>query len=154
MALTYKPFRSPLEELFEVKRQPAPFFDLSIWQNKAFCVYTAAVALFMLGYFIPYVHLVGSPHSFIRIPLGTPIILFPPFPWEHPSICLLHPGSSHLRHLGQPCSTFSLGTAISSLPQKNSLALVVYFPIVDHVRILWLEKSCFQIFKSRMYMNE
>ena len=61
VALTYKPFRSPLEELFEVKRQPAPFFDLSIWQNKAFCVYTAAVSLFMLGYFIPYVHLVSSP---------------------------------------------------------------------------------------------
>lgn len=58
-ALTYKPYRSPLEELFEVKRQPGPFLDLSIWQNKAFCVYTLAVAVFMLGYFIPYVHLVS-----------------------------------------------------------------------------------------------
>ena len=98
VALTYKPFRSPLEELFEVKRQPAPFFDLSIWQNKAFCVYTAAVALFMLGYFIPYVHLVGSSHCSIPIPLDAPprpIILFPPFPGEYPSICLLHPGNSH-----------------------------------------------------------
>lgn len=71
VALTYKPFRSPLEELFEVKRQPAPFFDLSIWQNKAFCVYTAAVALFMLGYFIPYVHLVGSLHRFVLSPPGS-----------------------------------------------------------------------------------
>ena len=59
-ALTYRPFRSPLEELFEVKRQPRPFFDFSVWQNKAFCVYTAAVAIFMLGYFIPYVHLVSK----------------------------------------------------------------------------------------------
>ena len=80
VALTYKPFRSPLEELFEVKRQPAPFFDLSIWQNKAFCVYTAAVALFMLGYFIPYVHLVGSRHCSMPLPLGTPFALFPPSP--------------------------------------------------------------------------
>lgn len=118
VALTYKPFRSPLEELFEVKRQPAPFFDLSIWQNKAFCVYTAAVALFMLGYFIPYVHLVGSPHRFVSsLSLGTAIVLsptpggshrfFPLFPWEQPSFCLLpapfktaivlssSPGSSH-----------------------------------------------------------
>lgn len=71
VALTYKPFRSPLEELFEVKRQPAPFFDLSIWQNKAFCVYTAAVALFMLGYFIPHVHLVGSLHRFVLSPPGS-----------------------------------------------------------------------------------
>ena len=68
VALSYKPFRSPLEELFEVKRQPAPFFDLSIWQNRAFCVYTAAVSLFMLGYFIPYVHLVSSPQCFISPP--------------------------------------------------------------------------------------
>ena len=59
-ALTYKSFRTPLEDLFEVRRQPGPFFDLGIWQNKAFCVYTGAVSLFMLGYFIPYVHLVGS----------------------------------------------------------------------------------------------
>ena len=62
-SLTYKTFRSPLEDLFEIKKQPGPFFDLSVWQNKAFCVYTGAVALFMLGYFIPYVHLVGKlPH--------------------------------------------------------------------------------------------
>ena len=95
VALTYKPFRSPLEEMFEVKREPAPFFDLSIWQNKAFCVYTAAVALFMLGYFIPFVHLVCSPHCFITIPLGSPIVLFLSFRWEPSSISLLHPGSSH-----------------------------------------------------------
>jgi len=95
VALTYKPFRSPIEEMFEVKRQPAPFFDLSIWQNKAFCVYTAAVALFMLGYFIPYVHLVGSPHCFIPIPLGGPVVLFPPFLSVQPSLSLLQPGSSH-----------------------------------------------------------
>ena len=95
VALTYKSFRSPLEEMFEIKRQPAPFFDLSIWQNKAFCVYTAAVALFMLGYFIPYVHLVGSPRCFIPIPLGGPVVLFPPFLSEQPSISLLQPRSSH-----------------------------------------------------------
>ena len=74
VALTYKPFRSPLEELFEVKRQPRPCFDMSIWQNKAFCVYTAAVSLFMLGYFIPYVHLVGN-------------LLRPTSPTPHPSLC-------------------------------------------------------------------
>lgn len=73
VALSYKPFRSPLEELFEVKRQPAPFFDFSIWQNRAFCVYTAAVSLFMLGYFIPYVHLVSSPQCFISPPPPTPM---------------------------------------------------------------------------------
>ena len=59
-SLTYKTFRSPLEDLFEIKKQPGPFFDLSVWQNKAFCVYTGAVALFMLGYFIPHVHLVSK----------------------------------------------------------------------------------------------
>lgn len=58
-ALAYKQHRSPLEELFEVKRQQGPFFDMTIWQNKAFCVYTGAISVFMLGYFIPYVHLVG-----------------------------------------------------------------------------------------------
>ena len=59
-ALTYKPLRSPLEELFEVRRHQGSFIDMTIWRNKAFCVYTAAVSLFMLGYFIPYVHLVGG----------------------------------------------------------------------------------------------
>lgn len=128
VALTYKPFRSPLEELFEVKRQPAPFFDLSIWQNKAFCVYTAAVALFMLGYFIPYVHLVGSSHCFIPIPLGAPIVLFPPFHGEQPSICPLHPGSSHRfvsRTRGSHVSSLPLGTAIVLSPLcPRSLSLL------------------------------
>lgn len=111
VSLTYRPFRSPLEELFEVKRQPAPFFDLSIWQNKAFCVYTAAVSLFMLGYFIPYVHLVSSPQCFI-----------PPL-YEPPSCFLPFPGKSHC------FVTFSPGTLSypweqpSSRPLQNSLEI-------------------------------
>lgn len=57
-SLTYKRFRSPLEQIYNIKRTPAPFCDVRVWKNKAFVLYTAAVSLFMLGYFIPYVHMV------------------------------------------------------------------------------------------------
>ena len=125
VALTYKPFRSPLEELFEVKRQPAPFFDLSIWQNKAFCVYTAAVALFMLGYFIPYVHLVGNSHCFIPIPLEAHIVLFSPFPWEQPSIYPLHPKDGSHRFVSG-----TWGSHVTSLPLRTAILL---FPLCSIV---------------------
>ena len=58
-SLCYKPFRSPLEQLYDIKRVPGPFLDLRVWKNKAFVIYTVAVSLFMLGYFIPYVHIVS-----------------------------------------------------------------------------------------------
>lgn len=126
VSLTYRPFRSPLEELFEVKRQPAPFFDLSIWQNKAFCVYTAAVSLFMLGYFIPYVHLVSSPQCFIPPPIWAPIV-FPPFPWEKPLFCHLFTWDSFL----------PLGTAIVSSPTEFvGNQLVVFNSASDSLRTL------------------
>lgn len=57
-SLTFKRFSSPLEQMFNMKRTPAPFSDMKIWKNKAFVLYAAAVSLFMLGYFIPYVHVV------------------------------------------------------------------------------------------------
>lgn len=130
VALTYKPFRSPLEELFEVKRQPATFFDLSIWQNKAFCVYTAAVALFMLGYFIPYVHLVGSPHCFIPIPLGAPIVLFPPFLWEQPSFCLRHLGAAIVFSLSSPGNSHRFVSSLPLLKQPSFYLLPLGAAIV------------------------
>ena len=60
-ALGYKSFRSPLENYLETEKPSHQFCNFGLWTSLAFVVYTGSVALFMLAYFIPYVHLVSNP---------------------------------------------------------------------------------------------
>ena len=81
-AMAYKPFRSPLMDMYNIKRTPAPFVDLQVWRNKAFLVYTLAVLIFMVGYFIPFVHLVSK----TSCPFWEHVIMIPSVFFEDSSL--------------------------------------------------------------------
>ena len=42
----------------EKKKRP-PIFDFTIFKNKAFLVWCLSLSAFMMGYFVPFVHLVS-----------------------------------------------------------------------------------------------
>ena len=56
-ALTYRPPPVKSEVNFEQKRKK--IVDISVWKNKGFVVWAFALAIFNLGYFVPYVYLVS-----------------------------------------------------------------------------------------------
>lgn len=56
-ALTYRPPPVKREINFEKKRKK--IIDISVWKNKGFVVWAFALAIFNLGYFVPFVYLVG-----------------------------------------------------------------------------------------------
>ena len=60
-ALFYRPINTheqPTEK--EDKKKRAKFIDMSIFQNKAYVIWCASLAVFILGYFVPFVHLVSK----------------------------------------------------------------------------------------------
>ncbi|EDO39975.1 predicted protein, partial [Nematostella vectensis] len=59
-ALLYRvPPKSPIEmKMAEEKRhEKRPFFDFAVLKNKAFLVWSVSLGIFMMGYFVPFVHL-------------------------------------------------------------------------------------------------
>lgn len=44
----------------EPKRKRPPMFDFTIFKNKAFLIYCLSLSAFMMGYFVPFVHLVSN----------------------------------------------------------------------------------------------
>lgn len=44
----------------EEKPQRPPIFDISVFWNKAFLVWCISLSTFMMGYFVPFVHLVSD----------------------------------------------------------------------------------------------
>lgn len=56
-ALTYRPPPVKTDVNFEQKRKK--IIDTSVWKNKGFIVWAFALAIFNLGYFVPYVYLVS-----------------------------------------------------------------------------------------------
>ena len=55
VSFIYRPLICPSSQRGNYKR---PLFDLTVFQNKAFIVFTFALFIFMLAYFVPFVHLV------------------------------------------------------------------------------------------------
>lgn len=47
-----------VEETEKPKRPP--MFDFSVFKNKAFLVWCISLSAFMMGYFVPFVHLVSG----------------------------------------------------------------------------------------------
>ena len=43
-----------------VKPRKPPMFDFSVFKNKAFLVWCISLSAFMMGYFVPFVHLVSD----------------------------------------------------------------------------------------------
>lgn len=41
-------------------RKKPPMFDFTIFKNKAFLIYCLSLSAFMMGYFVPFVHLVST----------------------------------------------------------------------------------------------
>ena len=65
ISLAYRPLIPPLGQgLHEESR---PLFDFSVFQNRAYVMFTAALFIFMLSYFVPFVHLVSLTYSFLII---------------------------------------------------------------------------------------
>ena len=56
-ALTYRPPPVKKEVNFEQKKKK--IIDISVWKNNGFVVWSLALAIFNLGYFVPYVYLVS-----------------------------------------------------------------------------------------------
>ena len=44
----------------EEKPQRPPIFDISVFWNKAFLVWCISLSTFMMGYFVPFLHLVSD----------------------------------------------------------------------------------------------
>ena len=55
---TDKEVEKGVEETEKPKRPP--MFDFSVFKNKAFLVWCIALSAFMMGYFVPFVHLVSD----------------------------------------------------------------------------------------------
>ena len=55
---TDKEVQKGVEETEKPKRPP--MFDFSVFKNKAFLVWCIALSAFMMGYFVPFVHLVSD----------------------------------------------------------------------------------------------
>ena len=56
-ALTYRP--PPVEREVNFEQKKKKIIDISVWKNKGFVVWSLALAIFTLGYFVPYVYLVS-----------------------------------------------------------------------------------------------
>ena len=56
ISLLYRPLLPPLSTQ---TRDERPLFDFTVFQNRAFCIFTFALFFFMLVYFVPFVHLVS-----------------------------------------------------------------------------------------------
>lgn len=68
-SVVYRPRRSVLPQLSNVITahvEKRPLFDWGILKNKAFLMWIVVVSIFMLGYMVPFVHLVRF-QSFFRI---------------------------------------------------------------------------------------
>ena len=59
----------PVKAKYRVAVPRSQFFDWTIFSNKAYLVWTLALALFQLGYFVPFVHLVRK-SFFERLRVG------------------------------------------------------------------------------------
>ena len=49
-----------LEKVEEPKGPRPPMFDFAVFKNKAFLVWCLSLSAFMMGYFVPFVHLVSD----------------------------------------------------------------------------------------------
>lgn len=49
-----------VEKVEEPIRKKPPMFDFTIFKNKAFLIYCLSLSAFMMGYFVPFVHLVSN----------------------------------------------------------------------------------------------
>lgn len=60
ISLTYKP-NEKLQRMLKAMRKDyrPPLIDLSVFQNHGFIAFTFALFIFMLAYFVPFVHLVS-----------------------------------------------------------------------------------------------
>jgi len=60
ISLTYRP-NEKLQRMLKAMRKDyhPPLLDLSVFQNKGFIAFTFALFIFMLSYFVPFVHLVS-----------------------------------------------------------------------------------------------
>ena len=56
-ALTYRP--PPVEREVNFEQKKKKIIDISVWKNNGFVVWSLALAIFNLGYFVPYVYLVS-----------------------------------------------------------------------------------------------
>ena len=56
-ALTYRP--PPVKKEVNFEKKTKKIIDISVWRNKGFVVWSLALAIFNLGYFVPYVYLVS-----------------------------------------------------------------------------------------------
>lgn len=63
----YRPLVPPRRKRYRGTGEKAPpIFDFTIFQNKAFLAFTAGLCVFMLSYFVPFVHLVSlNIHSLV-----------------------------------------------------------------------------------------
>lgn len=61
-AILYRPINSSVIQEEDAKREPkkAKFIDFSIFRNKAYLFWCLALSIFILGYFVPFVHLVNK----------------------------------------------------------------------------------------------
>lgn len=48
------------EKVEEPRRKRPPMFDFTIFKNKAFLIFCLSLSAFMMGYFVPFVHLVSN----------------------------------------------------------------------------------------------
>lgn len=56
ISILYRPRIQPMDARY-LRKHKKPLFDFSVFQNKAFLAFTFALFLFMLSYFVPFVHL-------------------------------------------------------------------------------------------------
>ena len=49
-----------VEKVEEQQQQRPPIFDVTVLKNKAFLVWCISLSAFMMGYFIPFLHLVSQ----------------------------------------------------------------------------------------------
>lgn len=70
VALVYRPVNTPFlnADKYDTKKKEAEkkkgccsFLDFSLFKNKAYIVWCASLSFWMLGYFVPFVHLVSIP---------------------------------------------------------------------------------------------
>lgn len=89
-ATTYKPVAEGCVDEHRMDKKKK-LFDISVWKNRGFIVWAVALALFNLGYFVPYVFLVSEQQGRARTQgiMGRANV----FPPVHDSSCALE--SSH-----------------------------------------------------------
>ena len=60
-SLLYKvPKQTEVEAKKTEGQARAPIFDFSVFKNRAFLAWCVGLSAFMMGYFVPFVHLVGD----------------------------------------------------------------------------------------------